>query len=83
MKVKSEAPDLFKPVTITLESQDELDVLYLVSRRIGGQATADVFGNTSSLCNALLGAGATQEDDSKFVATNIGGGIYINYKEEL
>tara|TARA_R100000656_G_scaffold102539_1_gene74587 strand:+ start:117 stop:359 length:243 start_codon:yes stop_codon:yes gene_type:complete len=79
MKVEA-VKSSFKPVTITLESQDELDLLYMATSRIGGRAYRDVFGGTGTLCRALEDAGATE--DNRFRHTGGLGGINLEFKED-
>lgn len=62
----------FEPVTITLETQDELDLFYEVFRRVGGSIPLRIFGNTSATCNALNEQGANQR------SWDVSGDIYID-----
>ena len=59
MKVeKKEAK--FEPVTMTFESQDELDLFFTVFRRIGGNEMLRIFGNRNYVCRALEKMGAKE-----------------------
>lgn len=71
MKIQSKESE-FKPVTITLQSQDELDLMLEVFHRAGGTAVRDIFGNTSTLPYELRKAGAAHRGE-----WNISGDIYI------
>jgi len=62
----------FEPVTITLQSQDELDLLLEVFHRVGGTAVRVIFGSTSIMPHELRKAGAVHRDEWK-----IAGDIYI------
>ena len=55
----------FKPVTLTLESQEELDVFTEVFYRVGGQKMVDVFGHTGYVYGLLQEAGGLATDDNE------------------
>lgn len=63
MKIQGK-DSVFKPVTITLETQEELDIFAEIFHRIGGVKFLKVFGNTSTVINGLLNQGALHPDDS-------------------
>lgn len=81
MKVES-AKSGFKPVTITLESQDELDLMCTLAYNLGGAATAEVFRTAGALHRALRDAGGL-DDNSKFRVTASGESVHIEYKEKV
>lgn len=60
----------FEPVTITLQSQDELDLFYQVFRQLGGDIPASLWGTT--LAAKLREQGAEVRDDWDLM-----GDIYI------
>jgi hypothetical protein len=63
----------FDPITITLESQEELDIFTEVFDRVGGDLIRKVFGTTDFVVNQLKNAGGKNSDYA-----NISGSIYIN-----
>lgn len=71
MKIQSKDRE-FKPVTITLETQEELDLMLEVFHRVGGSAVHVIFGGTSTLPHELRKAGAVYRG-----GWNISGDIYI------
>ena len=71
MKIQAKDSE-FNPVTITLETQEELDVMLEVFHRVGGSAVHVIFGGTSTLPHELRKAGAVYRDD-----WDISGDIYI------
>jgi len=62
----------FEPVTIILQSQDELDLFLEVFHRVGGSVVRVIFGSTSTMPHELRKAGAVHRDEWK-----ISGDVYI------
>lgn len=62
----------FNPITITIESQEELDIFTEVFYRVGGDLMNKVFGSQRFVLDQLLNAGGRHD---KADAT---GSIYIN-----
>ncbi len=52
MKVEQINPETFKPVTLTLESQDEVDIMRALTGRVVGHGIDDEF--TYKLYNKLV-----------------------------
>lgn len=73
--MKIESTKKFTPVTITLESQDELDLFTTIFENVGGNVPVKVVGSTSTIPNHLRDAGG---DGNRFkaVGTNCGS-LYI------
>jgi len=71
MKIEKKETD-FEPVTITLQSQDELDLFYQVFRQLGGDVPATLFGDAACVAHKLREQGAKIRDD-----WNLVGDIYI------
>jgi len=71
MKVESKVNE-FNPVTITLETQEELDIFTEIFHRIGGDRFRKVFGNTSTIVSHLSKNGGVYEE------LDVEGSIYIN-----
>lgn len=55
----------FEPVTLTLESQEELNIFTEVFYRVGGQGMVDVFGQAGYVYGLLSGAGGVSTDDDQ------------------
>lgn len=55
----------FEPVTLTLESQEELNIFTEVFYRVGGQGMVDVFGRTGYVYGLLSDAGGVSTDDDQ------------------
>ena len=62
----------FEPVTITLQSQDELDLFYQVFLELGGDVPASLWGEASYAAQKLREQGAQIRED-----WNLVGDIYI------
>lgn len=62
----------FEPVTITLQSQDELDLFYQVFRQLSGDIPASLWGTASHAAAKLREQGAEVRDDWDLI-----GDIYI------
>lgn len=71
MKVEN-AKSEFQPVTITLQSQEELDIFTEVFYVVGGYRFRDVFGNTSTVVEMLRSKGGVSG------AMNVSGEIRID-----
>lgn len=63
--MKVEKAKQFIPVTITLETQEELDVFTEVFHRVGGDKVVKVFGNTNHVVSALRAAGGVCTEHSR------------------
>lgn len=74
MKIEKKGK-LFEPVTITLETQEELDIFAEIFFRIGGDKFLEVFGDTSAVLNGLLDRGANGTDN---IPNKVTGSIHIN-----
>lgn len=61
MKIEKESDKLFVPVTITLETQDELDFFTQVFYRVGGTEFVKLFSNTSTVRSMLQENGGNLE----------------------
>jgi hypothetical protein len=70
MKIEKKEKE-FQPVTITLETQAELDIFRTVFYHVGGDKVAEVFGETSYISRNLDLVGGEIIDSVK-------GTIYIN-----
>lgn len=71
MKVEGKVNE-FNPVTITLETQEELDIFTEIFHRIGGDKFRKVFGNTSTIVTRLTENGGIYDE------LDVEGCIYIN-----
>lgn len=69
MKINKAAA--FEPVTITIESQEELDFFTEVFARVGGQKPVDLFGSTSVITRTLRELGGVRTNTSE-------GDVHIN-----
>jgi hypothetical protein len=72
--MKIESADEFKPVIITLQSQEELDLFTEVFYRVGGHRFRDGFGGRTSTVVELLRSKGGNCDQM-----NASGSIDINY----
>lgn len=72
MKIEN-AKGEFQPVTITLESQEELDIFTEVFYRVGGHRFRDAFYNTSTVVQMLRSKGGVSDE------MNVTGSIVIDY----
>ena len=71
MKIKKAKESTFEPVTITIESQEELDFFTEVFVRVGGQRAVDLFESTSTIPRKLQEMGGKRTHTSE-------GDVHIN-----
>ena len=68
----------FEPVTVTLETEEELDFFTSVFFNVGGQAAVDIFGSTGYIVHQLQSLGGCSER----YTTKTGGGLHLEEKED-
>lgn len=76
MKVEKKQKQ-FEPVTLTLETQEELDFFTSVFYNVGGKAAVDLFGDTCYIAQQLKSLGGYEE---RYVSTD-GSGLYLKERE--
>lgn len=69
----------FEPVTITLETQEELDFFTSVFYNVAGEAAIDTFGSTGYIMRQLESFGGCAD---RYVPAG-GSGIYLEEREDL
>jgi len=65
----------FKPATITLEDQEELDMFTKIFTRVGGERFRDAFDGRSTIADMLRSVGGNSDQ------MHVAGAININYSE--
>jgi len=68
----------FEPVTITLETQEELDFFTSVFYNVAGEAAIDTFGSTGYIMRQLESFGGHAD---RYVPVG-GSGIYLEERED-
>lgn len=75
MKIESGKQE-FTPVTLTIETQEELDYFTTVFENVGGKATVKIFQCTSTIPNKFRGLGGVGDNFDCV----INGGLWIEEK---